>query len=54
MSNILLVHDLAVLQAIFNFVLGPPSPGGSRGRVRIVIILGEAWLLGRFRLGSGG
>ena len=30
---------LEVLKMIFNFVLGPPSPGGSRGRVRTAIFL---------------
>ncbi len=30
---------LAVLKMIFNFCLGPPSPGGSRGRVRTAIFL---------------
>ncbi len=28
---------LDVLKKIFNFVLGPPSPGGSRGRVRTAV-----------------
>ncbi len=34
--------------------LAPPSPGGSRGRVRIVISLRKELVLGRFRPGSGG
>ncbi len=35
-------YDLQVLNMIFNFVLGPPSPGGSRGRVRTAIFLGKS------------
>ncbi len=33
------LKDLAVLTRVFNFVLGPPSPEGSRGRVRTVSFL---------------
>ncbi len=43
-----------VLKNVLNFYLGPPSPGGSRGRVRTVISLGASGVLGRFRAGSGG
>ncbi len=48
------LHYLAVLTKIFNFVFGPPSPGGSRGRVRIVIFLGKSKVLDRFRPESWG
>jgi hypothetical protein len=44
---------LAVLKMIFNLCLGPPSPGGSRGRVRTTIFLRESEVLGRFRPESG-
>ena len=37
--TVLKVYNLAVLKMIFNFVLGPPSPGGPRGRVRSAIFL---------------
>ncbi len=37
---------------IFSFVLGPPTPGGSRRRVRIAIFPRESLVLSRFRPGS--
>ncbi len=43
---------LEVLKIVFIFVLGPLSPGGSRGRVRSVIFLRKSSVLGRFRLES--
>ncbi len=49
-----LEDDVAVLKTIFEFVLGPPPPGGARGRVRTVSFRRESWVWGRFRPGSGG
>ena len=37
---------LEVLKMIFHFVLGPPSPGGSRGRVRTVSLLRKLRVFG--------
>ncbi len=41
-------YHLAVLEAILMFILAP-LPGGSRGRVRTVIFLGQTMVLFRFR-----
>ncbi len=49
-----LSYFLAVLENVFHLILGTPSPGGSRGRVRIVISLRRSKVLGQFRPGSGG
>ncbi len=43
-----------MLKKIFNCVLGPPSPGGSQGRVRSATLRRKSGFLGRFRPGSGG
>ncbi len=43
-----------MLKTILDFILGPPSPGGSRGRVRTAIFLKKSGVLGRFRPGSEG
>ena len=42
------VFSLAVLKMIFNVVLGPPSPGGSRGRVRTATFLRKSEGFGPF------
>jgi hypothetical protein len=39
-------------RTFFCFDIGSYSPGGSRGRVRIVILLREYKVLGQFRPGS--
>ncbi len=46
-------RNLEVLKMIFNLFLGPPSPGGSRGRVRSAIFLRKSLILGRLRPDSG-
>ncbi len=48
------IQILAVLKIIFNLFLGPPSPGGSRGRVRTAIFLRKLEVVSRFRPESGG
>ena len=47
------VVTLAVIKTMFTFVLGPPLPRRSRGRVRTAIFLIKSWVLGRVRPESG-
>ncbi len=44
----------AVLKMILNFVLGPPSPGRSRGKVRTAISLGKSKVRADYGPNTGG